>query len=372
MFIPFARPDIDDAEIAAVVAVLKTGILTGGAQVTAFEQAIARYLGNDVAVAAVSSATAGLHLALTALGISPGDEVITTPLTFTATAEAIALTGARPVLVDIDPDTLNIDPAQVEAAITPRTKAILPVHLTGLACQMDVLGAIARRWGLKIIEDAAQALGSSFGGKLVGAIPGSNATIFSFHATKPATCGEGGAIVSGDRELIERCREMRLHGIHRPSNRPRWDYDVAGLGYKYNLNEMAAAIGLTQIQKLDKGRDLRLAIASAYNSAFADLPVLLPKNDIERNWHLYVLQLLDVERDWFIAQMESLGIGCSVHYKPLHWHSFWAKTLGYDADCFPHAVAYFRRCVSLPIYAGMKNEDVERAIAAVRNVLLSR
>ena len=253
-FLPFALPDIDEEEIQEVVDTLRSGWITTGPKTKQFEQDFSSCIGGNVDAIAVNSATAGLHLTLEAIGINPGDEVITTPYTFTATAEVIRYLGAHPVFVDIDPLSFNIDSKNIEKAVTPKTKAIIPVHFGGLACEMDEIIKIARQYDLKIIEDAAHALPATSNGKKIGGLD-TDATIFSFYATKTITTGEGGMIVTKNPAIAERCRVMRLHGISRDvfgrynSIKPSWQYDVIAPGYKYNLTDIAAAIGIHQLKK---------------------------------------------------------------------------------------------------------------------------
>ena len=381
-FLPFALPEIGEEEIAEVVDTLRSGWVTTGPKARRFEQDFAAFLGDPTLQAiAVNSATAGLHLALEALGIGPGDEVITTTHTFTATAEVVRYLGADVVLVDIDPATLNIDQADVEAAITPRTRAIVPVHYAGLAVDMDAILAIARRHGLKVVEDAAHALPTTCGGALVGTLA-SDATVFSFYANKTITTGEGGMVVTRDPELAKRVRVMRLHGISRDAfdrftaKTPSWHYEIVAPGYKYNLTDIAAALGLHQLQRARGFQQRRAAVAQRYRAAFADLPVQLPPEPAAGElhaWHLYVLRLTDaapLARDAFIERLFGLGIGVSVHYIPLHLHPYWRERYGLDAAQFPHSQHAYERMLSLPLYTKMSEADIERVIAAVRQLLL--
>lgn len=381
-FLPFALPEIGEEEIAEVVDTLRSGWVTTGPKARRFEQDFAAFLGDPTLQAiAVNSATAGLHLALEALGIGPGDEVITTTHTFTATAEVVRYLGADVVLVDIDPATLNIDPARVEAAITPRTRAIIPVHYAGLAANMDAILTLARRHGLKVVEDAAHALPTTCGGALVGTLA-SDATVFSFYANKTITTGEGGMVVTRDPELAKRVRVMRLHGISRDAfdrftaKTPSWHYEIVAPGYKYNLTDIAAALGLHQLQRARGFQQRRAAIAQRYRAAFADLPVQLPPEPAAGElhaWHLYVLRLTDaapLARDAFIERLFELGIGVSVHYIPLHLHPYWRERYGLDAAQFPHSQHAYERMLSLPLYTKMSEADIERVIAAVRQLLL--
>ena len=380
-FLPFALPEIGDEEIAEVVDTLKSGWVTTGPKARRFEQDFAAFLGEPgLEAIAVNSATAGLHLALEALGIGPGDEVITTTHTFTATAEVVRYLGADVVLVDIDPATLNIDPARVEAAITPRTKAIVPVHYAGLAVDMDAIGAIARRHGLKVVEDAAHALPTTHGGRLVGTLA-SDATVFSFYANKTITTGEGGMVVTRDAALAQRVKVMRLHGISRDAfdrftaKTPSWYYEIVAPGFKYNLTDIAAALGLHQLRRARDFQQRRAAIARRYDAAFADLPLRLPPRPAEGElhaWHLYVVRLDDaapLARDRFIERLFELGIGVSVHYIPLHLHPYWRERYALDPAQFPHSQAAYERMLSLPLYSKMSEADVERVVAAVRGLL---
>jgi dTDP-4-amino-4,6-dideoxygalactose transaminase len=379
-FLPFSRPDIGQEEINEVIEALRSGWVTAGPRVKQFEEDFKVFFNEDVEVVSVNSATAGLHLGLEALGIVPGDEVITTTHTFTATAEVIRYLGANPVFVDIDPATLCIDVAQVEAAITPRTKAIIPVHFGGRSADMKALLALAAKCGLRVMEDAAHALPTTCGGDLVGTMA-SDVTVFSFYANKTMTTGEGGLLVTRSPEIARRARVMRLHGINRDafdrftSNVPSWCYEVVAPGFKYNMTDIAAAIGIHQLKKVRIFQERRAEIATLYDKAFAGLPVLLPpqpmRGDIHA-WHLYVIQLggdVKVNRDVFIDRMFARGIGCSVHYIPLHLHPYWRDTYKLTPEMFPVSQDVYERCVSLPIYSRMTDIDVERVVAAVRNEL---
>ena len=380
-FLPFALPEIGDEEIAEVVDTLRSGWVTTGPKARRFEEDFVAFLGDaSLQAMAVNSATAGLHLALEALGIGPGDEVITTTHTFTATAEVVRYLGADVVLVDIDPATLNIDPAAVEAAITPRTKAILPVHYAGLAAPMDAILAIARRHGLKVVEDAAHALPTTHAGALVGTLA-SDATVFSFYANKTITTGEGGMVVTRDPALAARIKVMRLHGISRDAfdrftaKTPSWYYEIVAPGYKYNLTDIAAALGIHQLKRADGFQRRRAEIAARYDAAFAGLPLVRPPGPAAGDrhaWHLYVVRLADaapLDREAFIERLFALGIGCSVHYIPLHQHPYWRERYGLEAARFPHSQRAYERMASLPIYTKMSDADVGRVIAAVREVL---
>jgi dTDP-4-amino-4,6-dideoxygalactose transaminase len=389
-FLPFAAPEIGDEEIAEVVDTLKSGWVTTGPKAKRFEDDFAAFLGDpSLHCIAVNSATAGLHLALEAIGIGPGDEVITTTHTFTATAEVVRYLGADVRLVDIDPATLNIDPALVEAAITPRTKALIPVHYGGLAADMPALLAIAKRHGLKLVEDAAHALPATSAGRLVGTLD-SDAAVFSFYANKTITTGEGGMLVTRDEALARRAKVMRLHGMSRDAfdrftaKVPSWYYEIVAPGFKYNLTDIGAALGLQQLKKAERFQQRRAVIAARYHAAFADLPLTVPPAapEGERHaWHLYPIRLGDAAvaaiesgseapaRDRFIERLFALGIGCSVHYIPLHLQPYWRGRYQLKAADFPHSQHAYERMLSLPIYSGMNDGDVERVIAAVRSSL---
>ena len=380
-FLPFALPEIGDEEIAEVVDTLKSGWVTTGPKAKRFEDDFTAFLGDpSLQSMAVNSATAGLHLALEALGIGPGDEVITTTHTFTATAEVVRYLGADVVLVDIDPATLCIDPAAVEAAITPRTKAIVPVHYAGLAADMPALLAIARKHGLKVVEDAAHALPTTCGGALVGTLQ-SDVTVFSFYANKTITTGEGGMVVTRDAELAKRIRVMRLHGMSRDAfdrftaKVPSWYYEIVAPGFKYNLTDIAAAMGIHQLKRLQGFQARRVQLAAQFDAALADLPVItppLPRPGDQHAWHLYVLRLADgapVGRDALIEQLFAAGIGCSVHYIPLHLQPYWRDRYALRPEQFPHSQRAYERMLSLPLYTRMTDADVQRVASAVRRAL---
>ncbi len=381
-FLPFALPEIGEEEIAEVVDTMRSGWLTTGPKTARFEADFAAFIGGDVTALAVNSATAGLHLALEACGIGAGDEVITTPYTFTATAEVIRYLGAHPVFVDIDPATLNLDPTKIEAAITPRTKAIIPVHFGGLACAMDAIIALARRHNLRVIEDAAHALPTTYQGKMIGALD-TDATVFSFYVTKTIATGEGGMIVTRNAELAKRCKVMRLHGISRDvfdrytTTKPSWHYEVIAPGFKYNMPDLAAAIGLHQLKKACRFQVKRQMMAERYDAAFEGLPLQRPPrpqtSDVHA-WHLYVIRLTDaapLSRDAFIEQMAARGIGCSVHFIPLHLHPYWRDTYGLRPEQFPAAQAAYEKAVSLPLYTRMTEADQTRVIEAAHALLSS-
>lgn len=379
-FLPFALPEIGEEEIAEVVSALRSGWVTTGPKAKQFEADFVEYLGGGLEAIAVNSATAGLHLGLEALGVGPGDEVITTTHTFTATAEVIRYLGAEPVFVDVDPATLCIDVDKVEAAITPRTKVIIPVHFAGRSADMARLLALAKLHGLKVMEDAAHALPTTADGQLIGTLD-SDITVFSFYANKTITTGEGGMLVTRDPEVAKRARIMRLHGINRDafdrftSKAPSWYYEIVAPGFKYNMTDIAASMGIHQLRKANLFQEKRASIAALYDSALAGLPLILPPHAVPgdiHSWHLYVLQLSDsanVTRDLFIERLFEQGIGCSVHYIPLHQQPYWRDTYKLTPEMFPISQRIYERTVSLPIYTRMTEADVARVVSAVRLVL---
>ncbi|SHH02600.1 DegT/DnrJ/EryC1/StrS aminotransferase family protein [Massilia sp. CF038] len=380
-FLPFALPDIGEEEIAAVVECLRSGWVTTGPKTRQFEQEFGAYLGAGVEAIAVNSATAGLHLALEALGIGPGDEVIVPTLTFTATAEVVRYLGAQPVFVDTDAATLNLDLAAVEAAIGPRTRAIMPVHYAGLACEMDGILELAKIYGLKVIEDAAHAFPTRYKGKLVGTLD-SDVTVFSFYANKTMTTGEGGMIVTRNAAVARRVRLMRIHGISQDAfqrytaRTPAWFYEVVAAGFKYNLTDLAAAMGIAQLSKMARFLTRRQCLAAEYNTALRDLPLRLPAlpvGDSTHAWHLYVVRLRDdapIERDALIARLSERGIGTSVHFIPLHRQPIWRDSCQLRPEQFPAAEAAYQTMLSLPLYTKMSDADQQRTIANLRELLL--
>jgi dTDP-4-amino-4,6-dideoxygalactose transaminase len=380
-FLPFALPDIGEAEIAEVVDTLKSGWVTTGPKAKRFEADFAAFLGDaSLQCISVNSATAGLHLALEALGIGPGDEVITTTHTFTATAEVVRYLGADVKLVDCDPVTLNIDPAAVEAAIGPRTRALVPVHFAGRAADMARLLAIAQSHGLKVVEDAAHALPTTSGGALVGTLA-SDATVFSFYANKTITTGEGGMLVTRDAALAARARVMRLHGISRDAFErfsaqvPSWYYEIVAPGFKYNLTDIAAALGIHQLRRVNDFQRKREQLVAWYSQALQGLPLLLPAGPAPGDvhaWHLYVVRLAEgapLGRDRLIEALYAQGIGCSVHYIPLHLQPYWRDRYGLRPGQFPNSQRAYERMLSLPLYTRMTEGDVERVARALRSAL---
>jgi perosamine synthetase len=377
-FLPYHVPSIGEAEIGSVTETLRSGWLTTGAKTRQFEDAFRKAVGADHAIA-VNSCTAALHLALEAVGLERGDEVIVPTMTFAATAEVVAYFDAKPVLVDCQRDTYNMDPHAVEAAIGPRTRAIIPVHYGGQACDMSELLDIAGRHGLKVVEDAAHALPASYRGTSIGRI--GDITCFSFYATKTLTTGEGGMITTDDSAAAARMRMMALHGISkdawkRYTAEGSWYYEILHPGFKYNLTDIASALGVEQLKRQDEFREARARIAARYTEAFAGLPAIrcpAVRPDRSHAWHLYVIEIdsgqVRIGRDAFIEALRKEGIGTSVHFIPLHLHPYYRDRFGYRPSDFPNALAAFERMVSLPIYPGMTEEDVEDVIRSVTTIV---
>jgi len=376
--IPFFRPSIGEEEASAVAECLRSGWLTTGPKTAKFETDFAAFLGGGVEAIAVNSATAALHLGLEALGVGPGDEVIVPTLTFTATAEVVRYLNATPVFVDIDADTFCVSIDQVAAAITPRTKVIMPVHFAGRMCDMTALRALADVHGIRILDDAAHALPAFHAGKPVGKC-GADVTAFSFYANKTITTGEGGMLVTADPAIAARVKVMRLHGIDRDvfkrftDPRASWVYDVVAPGYKYNLTDIASAMGIVQLGRANDFARIRTERAQRYDAAFGNLPLILPPRAAcgdQHSWHLYIVQLADaapVDRDEFILALTEARIGTSVHYRPLHQMTFWKQFC--EGQIFPGADHVFQRCVSLPLFMAMTDEEQDRVIDVVRTVL---
>jgi dTDP-4-amino-4,6-dideoxygalactose transaminase len=377
-FIPFHKPEIGDAEIDSVIETLRSGWLTTGPKVKRFEAEFARYIGCSHAVA-VNSGTAALHLALDAVGIKEGDEVIVPTMTFTATAEVVLYFKARPVLVDCEPGTLNIDPNKIEQAVSSKTKAIIPVHMAGQPCAMNEILGIAKKHNLKVIEDSAHALPARYHDRSVGTI--GDITCFSFYATKTITTGEGGMATTENPEWAERMRVMSLHGIshdawNRYTKEGSWYYEVVSPGFKYNLTDLAAALGIEQLKKCDQFYQARRQIARLYDEAFAGVPEIripLTVSNVQHAWHLYIIELqverLKIDRTKFIEALSEQNIGTSVHFIPLHLHPFYKDTFGYKPTEFPRATTAFEGIISLPIYPSMTAENVSYVSRTVRKLI---
>lgn len=376
--LPFHVPDLGQEEITAVVEVLQSGWLTTGVKVKQFEDEFAAMVGSRHAIA-VNSCTAALHLGLEARAVGEGDEVIVPTMTFAATAEVVTYLKAKPILVDCTRDTLNIDPEGIERAITPRTKAIVPVHFAGHPCEMDRIQTIARAHNLCVIEDAAHALPARYHGKIIGSI--SDITCFSFYATKNITTGEGGMVTTDDAETAARIRTMSLHGLSRDAwNRytaqGSWYYEILYPGFKYNLTDIAAALGLAQLKKCERFWKARDRLAGLYDDGFRDLPEIIrphAASHVQHAWHLYVIQLdldrLSIGRNEFIQRLQHAGIGCSVHFIPLHLHPYYRNAYGYQPTDCPTANSLYQQIVSLPLYPRMTESDIQRVITVVRGIV---
>jgi perosamine synthetase len=372
--VPFHRASVGEEEVQAASEVIRSGWLTMGPKTFEFEEKFANYVGARYAVA-VSTGTAALHLALEAAGVQAEDEVLLPTTTFTATAEAVIYLGARPVLVDIDPLTMNLDPEDAAQRITPKTRAIIPVHFAGQPCDMEQIHALAQAHNLRVIEDAAHALPADYRGKRVGGI--SEFTCFSFYATKTLTTGEGGMITTDNSLAADRMRLMRLHGIEHDSwKRYRadgnWHYNVLQSGFKYNLTDFQSAIGLVQLAKCDVMHKARRFIAERYSATFAafeELVIPAVQPDRGSSYHLYVLRLcldlLTKNRNSFIQELQRRGIACSVHFIPLHMHPYYQREYGYRVGQFPRAEREYEACLSLPIYPGMTEEEIRCVVTAV-------
>ena len=377
-FIPFHKPLVDDEDIAGVVDTLRNGWMTTGPKTKEFEERFREYVGASHALA-VNSCTAAMHLALAALDVQPGDEVITTPYTFVATAEVILYMGARPVFVDVQESDANIDPARVGEAITPRTKGIMPVHVAGVPCRMDEIMHVAASHGLWVVEDAAHAIESQWKGVQTGCW--GTAGAYSFYPTKNITTGEGGMLVSEDEELIARARRLALHGMSRDAwkryeKTGSWYYEIVDRGYKYNLTDIAASLGLTQLRKIDAWLEIRKRYAGMLSEAFAGHPALTPPADPPAEavsaYHLYPLRLnleaLSIDRSAFIDRLRDEGIGTSVHFIPVHLHPYYVERYGYGRGMFPVAEGIYDRMVSLPLYPGLSEDQARRIAETVTRV----
>jgi dTDP-4-amino-4,6-dideoxygalactose transaminase len=376
-FLSFSPPCIGSEEIAAVVDTLSSDWITTGPKTRLFESEFARHVGARAALA-VSSATDAMQVGLAALGVKAGDEIITTAMTFCSTVHVIEHLGARPVLVDVEPDTLCLDPRAVERAVTAKTKGILPVHIYGHPCDMDPLLDLAASRGLFVLEDAAHALPARYKGRMVGTI--GTATAFSFYATKNMTTGEGG-MLTGDPELIARARMWSLHGMSREvydrySQAGSWFYEVVLPGFKCNMTDIQAALGLEQLKKLTRFQERRFRVVRRYHAAFAGVPALqvpIERPDVESAWHIYPLRLdldaLTIDRHRFIEELKARNIGTSVHFIPIHLHPYYRDRYGFAPGDFPIALANYRRLVSLPLHPNLADTDVDDVIEAVLDVV---
>jgi UDP-4-amino-4,6-dideoxy-N-acetyl-beta-L-altrosamine transaminase len=374
--IPYSRQRLDEEDILAVVEALKSDWITQGPRIAEFEKKVADSCGARHAVA-VSSGTAALHLACLAADIGPGDEVITSPITFVASANCALYVGARPVFADIRPDTYCIDPEEIKKKITGKTKAIIPVDFAGHPCEMDEINEIAGENGLIVIEDAAHSLGAEYKGGKVGAL--ADMTIFSFHPVKHITTGEGGMIVTGNREFHEKLALLRTHGITRDVEKlldkkhaaHPWHYEMQDLGFNYRITDFQSALGISQMGKLDRFVKRRREIADIYNKAFAGIDEIITPAELphcKSSYHLYPVQLRTKDRDRVFGRLREGGIGVNVHYIPVPLQPYYRKTFTYDEGDFPNAESYFGRCISLPCHQGMTDEEVEYVIDKVKRV----
>lgn len=394
-FLPFSQPWIDEAEIAEVSDTLRSDWITTGPKVARFEQDFSAAVGAPAALA-VNSCTAALHLALTVLGIGAGDAVITTPMTFCSTVHVIEHVGARPILIDVEPDTLNLNPEAISVKLqelcgdnhhkSARVKAILPVHLYGHPVEMDSLLRVAARHELAVVEDAAHSLPAKYKGRVIGSFapsaPVTMLTAFSFYATKNLATGEGG-MLTGPAEMLEEARIWSLHGMNRDawkrySSEGSWYYEVTRAGFKYNMSDIQAAIGLQQLRKLAMFHQRRIEIARRYNEALSSIEAFetpTSRDDVEHAWHLYVLRLnleaLSISRNRFIDELRARNIASSVHFIPVHLHAYYRDKYGYKAEDFPVALREYNRMISLPLFPKMTDEDVSDVIDAAIDVAQS-
>lgn len=372
-FLPLARPHITDDEIAEVSEVLKSGNLTTGPKVTRFENEVCKYLGGGLYAVALNSCTAGLHLSLLAHGVGPGDEVILPTWTFAATGHVVFWTGAKPVLCDVDNASLNINAENIKKLITPKTKAIMPVHFAGYPCDMKDIIKIAKENKLIIIEDAAHAIGTCYRGEKIGNF--GDATVFSFYATKNLTCGEGGMVVSKNKDIIEKIRMASYFGINkqafnRYSEKGAWYYEIEKMGYKYNMDSIHAAIGLVQLKRLDGMNKRRRYIAMLYRKGL-DKRIILPRDDNSsyHTYHLFYIRIGSklISRDKFIKKLKAQHIGTSVHFIPLHKHPYYAKMIGREK--FPIADKAYEETVSIPMFSSLTDKDVYYVIENINRIL---
>jgi dTDP-4-amino-4,6-dideoxygalactose transaminase len=378
-FLPFSIPTIGDEEINEVVDSLKSGWITTGPKVKRFEESFKNYVSAPYAVP-LSSATAGLHLALLALALKPGDEVITTPMTFAATVSMIVQAGGTPVLADIEPGTLNVSVAEMRKKITPRTRALMPVHFAGQPCDLDEIFALAREFGLAVIEDAAHAIGTEYKGARIGSFD--SISVFSFHPIKNITTGEGGMVATRDERIAEEISLMKFHGM----NREAWkryeasgtpNYDIVMPGFKYNMMDLQAALGLHQLDKLDSFIEMRTLLANLYNEAFSEVPEVIVPEEVpyehRHAWHLYTplirIEDLTIDRDAFMAQLKGENIGTGLHFKAIHHHPYYRDTLKIAPGTLPNADYASERILSLPLFPLMSLEDAKDVVNAVKTVI---
>lgn len=369
MYIPYGRQSIREEDIEEVVRVLRSDYLTTGPKVTEFEKAVADYVGAEYAVA-VSNGTAALHIACLAAGIGAGDEVITSPITFAASANCVLYCGGTPVFADIKKDTYNIDPEDIERKITPKTKAIIPVHYTGQPCEMDAITEIAKKHNLIVIEDGAQVISGEYKGKKIGSI--SDMTTFSFHPVKPVTTGEGGMVTTNNKKLYERLKLFHTHGITRePELMDKqdgpWYYEQLELGFNYRITDIQCALGISQMRRLDAFAEHRRMLAARYNEGFAGCKnVITPYQhpDCLSSWHLYMIQVPANMRKAVFEKLRQAGIGVNVHYIPVYKHPYY-QAHGYRDICCPNAEAFYAGAITLPLYADMTEGQVDYVVEKV-------
>lgn len=374
-FLSYGKQWIDEEDVQAVIETLRSPFLTQGPKVNEFEQAVANYVGTKYAVA-FSNGTAALHGACHAAGIGAGDEVITTPITFAATSNAVLYCGGTPMFADIDEETYNIDPAQIRRKITPKTKAVMPVDFTGQPVDLDEIMAIAKEHNLVVIEDGAHSLGAAYKNKKVGSQ--AHMTMFSFHPVKPVTTGEGGIITTNSEKYYEKLKRFRTHGISRTpyaEEQGGWYYEMTELGFNYRMTDLQAALGISQLRKLDDFVARRSEISKKYNEALEQVPgLILPKQlaVTSSGWHLYMIQLdqnvIQKSRKQVFEEMQALNIGVHVHYIPVYWHPYYQQ-LGYKKGICPNAEKWYKQALTLPIFTGMKDEDVKDVVIALKETL---
>ncbi len=371
--IPYGHQWIDNKDIKEVVKVLKTDWITQGPKVKEFEKAIANYCNAKYGVA-VSSGTAALHSAYAVAGIKSGDEVITTPLTFAATANAIVHCGGKPVFADIQKDTLNIDPKKIEQKITKKTKAIVPVDFAGHPCDHNVIKKIAKKHKLLIIEDASHSLGAEYKEKKIGGL--ADMTILSFHPVKHITTGEGGMVLTNNKNFYEKLKTFRHHGIVKKPEKGSWYYEIENPGFNYRLTDFQCSLGINQLKKIEKFIKRRREIVAKYNRAFENIKEIMTpteRNYVKSAWHIYVIQLclnrLKVSRKKIFEALQKKGLGVQVHYIPLHLQPFYKKKFGYKKGDFPITENYYERAITLPLFPKMTNKDVDEVIKRVKKVI---